>query len=109
MKRLAMLIGISVFWVGLSMLFDGLNTLVLPAHLLHFSDAGHQATALGLIRFVGLTAGMVIMPIAGQWSDRMRSYWGRRATLIAGAALILGGLVLFAATRSVLTILVAYM
>jgi hypothetical protein len=30
MERLRLLLGISVFWLALSMLFDGINALVLP-------------------------------------------------------------------------------
>jgi hypothetical protein len=33
MGRVRLLLGISVFWLALSMLVDGVNTLALPVHL----------------------------------------------------------------------------
>ena len=74
--RVRLLLGISIFWLALIMLFDGLNTLVLPNRLLVLARDGAgamgQATLLGLLTFVGLLAGMVVQPVAGTWSDRLR-------------------------------------
>ena len=57
--RLRRLIGISVFWFGLSMLFDGMNTLVLPDQLRRFTDDGQHFVLRDDLserrnRFVGL-------------------------------------------------------
>src|SRR5215210_6727120 len=83
--RARLLLGISIFWLALSLLFDGLNTLVLPNQLLILAgDRGNamgKATVLGLLTFVGLLAGMIVQPMAGAWSDRMRPRWGRRGPL----------------------------
>jgi MFS family permease len=105
-KRLRLFIGINIFWLALSMLFDGLNTLVLPARLLGNDSA---ATQLGLITFTGLLAAMLIQPLAGHWSDRLRPYWGRRPVIAAGLFLILTGLLLFSFSRQLLNILLAYL
>jgi hypothetical protein len=48
MERARLLLGISVFWLPLSMLSDGLNTLVLPRHLLGLIEEGSKATTLCL-------------------------------------------------------------
>jgi MFS family permease len=109
MKKLRLLIGISVFWVALSMLFDGLNTLLLPAHLLNVTGNNTTASALGLITFVGLFLGMLIQPAAGLFSDRMRPTWGRRGVLALGVVLLLASLLFFNFTRHVLIILIAYL
>ena len=54
MDRVRLLFGISVFWLALSMLFDGINTLVLPAYLLGAAADSSKATVLGLLTFAGL-------------------------------------------------------
>jgi hypothetical protein len=59
------LLGISLFWLALSMVFDGINTLVLPRHLLGLVDEASKATVLGLVSFVGLVAGMLVQSLAG--------------------------------------------
>src|SRR5436309_13533086 len=96
MGRVRMLAGISVFWLALSMLFDGLNTLVLPQQLLGFTDRASRATTLGLLTFAGLLLGMLVQPVAGLVSDRLRPRWGRRGTIALGGLLILLSLAFFA-------------
>jgi MFS family permease len=76
MSRFRVLISISVFWLPLSLLFDGLTVLVLPAHLLATTDGAQIATRQGLITFVGLLAAMLIQPVAGVYSDRIHRQWG---------------------------------
>ena len=56
MSQARLLIGVNVFWLALSLLGDGLNTIVLPHRLFALVDEAHQATVLGLITFVGLAA-----------------------------------------------------
>ncbi len=110
-RRARLLLAINLFWLALSMLFDGLNTLVLPHRLLGFSRnaAGTgDATLLGLLTFVGLLTGMIVQPIAGRWSDRLRPRWGRRGMLGLGVALVLGALVVFGLARGVLAIALGY-
>jgi MFS family permease len=108
-KRLQLFIGISIFWVALSMLFDGLNTLLLPAHLLNVRGNSSTATVLGLITFIGLLLGMFVQPAAGLFSDQIRPFWGRRGVLALGVFLLLAGLLFFGFTRHILTIFVAYL
>src|SRR5690349_15323832 len=92
--RVPLLLGVSVFWLGLSMLGDGVNTLVLPKLLLDVGSESGRATTLGLLTSVGLVAGMLVQPLAGAWSDRLRPRWGRRGTLGCGVALMLASLIL---------------
>lgn len=89
MQRLRLLFGISIFWLGLSTLSDGVTTLVLPSQLLSLTDEGSRATTLGLLTFVGLLLAMLVQPIAGTLSDRMRPRWGRRGSLALAVALVL--------------------
>ncbi len=111
MGRVRLLLGISIFWLALSMLFDGLNTLVVPHRLRELSGNARgtgDATRLGLLTFAGLLAGMLVQPVAGRWSDRLRPRWGRRGMLGLGVALMLGALVIFGLARGVLTIAIGY-
>lgn len=106
MKRVRLLLGISVFWLALSLLFDGINTLLLPDHLLRVADPPRKATILGLITFAGLAAGMIVQPVAGTFSDRLRSRWGRTGAIGLGVLGIVASLGLLALTRSVLAYMV---
>jgi MFS family permease len=78
LKQVRMLIGVSLFWLALSMLFDGLNILVLPVQLSALAEEETQATRLGLSTFLGLMAGALIQPVAGALSDRLRPRLGRK-------------------------------
>ena len=103
-RRLRTLVGISVFWLALSMLFDGLTVLVLPVQL---SQAGSAdpATSLGLVSFAGLLAGMLIQPVAGTLSDRA----GARLPLVgAGALLTMAALAFLGMAGGVIPVAAAY-
>lgn len=108
MRRIRVFFGISVFWMALAILFDGVNTLVLPKQLLAFVDPAHKATALGLISFVGIVAGMLLQPIAGTIGDRHRRQWGRRGVIAVGVFLILLFLASFGLAGSLLLLALAY-
>lgn len=86
--------GISVFWLSLSFLTDGLTTLVLPGDLDRFAGDA-RATALGILTFVGLAAALAVQPLAGAWSDRRRARGGRRAAIGIGLALTLPAMALY--------------
>jgi MFS family permease len=108
MARLRLLVGVNVFWLALSMLAEGLNTLLLPALLLRTVPETFQASVLGGLTFLGLAAGMLIQPLAGQRSDEQRAQTGRRRLFTLGTAGIMLGLVLLAASRALLIIFLAY-
>lgn len=81
------LAGISVGWLGISMVADGLPALVLPYRA---AVDGLDATALGLVTLVAIAAGALVQPLAGSWSDRL----GRGPVVAAGAALAAVGLMI---------------
>jgi MFS family permease len=74
------LFGISVLWVPLAFLFDGVTVLVLPIRL------GGSATEVGLVSFAGLAFAAILQPLAGWLSDTFRSRVDRRL-IAAGAAI----------------------
>ena len=108
-RRTRLLLGISVFWLALSVLSDGVNTLVLPLQLSGLSNHNNQATLLGLLTFVGLLAGALIQPIAGAFSDRLQPMLGRRGFIGIGLLLSLASLFFFAAVKSIIGIMASYL
>jgi len=72
------LITLNAYWLGLSYLWNSLHVLVLPAVLLQFVTDERKNTVLGLLTFSGLVLAMLIQPVAGAWSDRTGSRFGRR-------------------------------
>lgn len=95
MRKTGFLLAISLFWLALSVLSDGINTLVLPERLMRATGENQQATVLGLLSFVGILAGMLVQPVAGAWSDRTRPRWGRKGVLAIGTGLTLLALLVF--------------
>ena len=109
LKQIRLLLGISIFWLALSILLDGINTLVLPVQIDNFSNRGTQATALGVFTFIGLLMGALVQPVAGTLSDRWRSMLGRKGFIGIGVALILLSLYLFATVGNLLEIAIGYL
>jgi MFS family permease len=108
-RQIRLLFGISVFWLALSVLFDGVNTLVLPRQVGILASQNTQATLLGLLTFVGLIAGALIQPIAGAFSDRYKPVLGRKGLTGIGLVLSLLSLSLFAAAQSIVGLLAGYL
>ena len=92
------LVGISIVWIPLAFLTDGITVLVLPLLL------GADAAAIGLASFAGLATGVLVQLAAGNLSDRLRGRLDRRAFIaiatlpaLVGLVLIGGGLAAVAA------------
>jgi MFS family permease len=108
-RQIRLLFGINIFWLALSVLFDGVNTLVLPLQLSRLADQHNEATVLGLLTFVGLLAGAFTQPIAGAFSDRLLPLLGRQGFIAGGMLLSLGSLFLFATFQSIDGVIVSYL
>src|ERR671925_364957 len=101
-RQIRLLVGISIFWLALSALFDGINTIVLPFQVGVLASQSNQATLLGLLTFVGLFAGALVQPIAGTFSDRLQPIFGRKGFIGIGVFLSLISLFLFAIFQNLL-------
>jgi MFS family permease len=108
-RQARLLFGISVFWLALSVLSDGINTLVLPLQLGTFASPNNQATFLGLLTFVGLLTGALVQPVAGALSDQLQPILGRKGFIGLGLLLSLVSLFLFAALQSLAGIVLGYL
>ena len=80
------LLGASVGWLGVSMVADGVPTLLLP-YRLGGAEAG-DATFLGLATLAAIAVAALIQPLAGRLSDRI----GRPVVMAAGVAVAGAGL-----------------
>ena len=78
---------ISSYSFGLSVMWNSIHTIILPAVLLQFVPDAIKSVALGTLTFCGLLLAMALQPITGALSDQTRSPWGRRRPwILAGAA-----------------------
>lgn len=73
---------LNAYWIGLSLMWNSLHLIFLPAVLLTWAPETQKNTYLGLLTFAGLVIAMLIQPISGTVSDRWASRWGRRRPLI---------------------------
>ncbi|HEX2058406.1 MAG TPA: MFS transporter [Actinomycetota bacterium] len=101
------LLGISVFWLPLSVIFDPLNALILPERVERLTASG-TATAVGLLTFAGLAIAAVVQPLAGHASDVVRHRLGRRGVIAFGSVAILAGLALLVVAPSLAVLGLAY-
>ncbi len=97
------LVGVSVLWLPLAFLFDGVTVLLLPLRL------GGGATELGLVSFVGLAAAAIIQPLAGTLGDRIRHRVDRRRFAAVAAIPVIAGLWLLVGSTGMLAAVLAYL
>lgn len=107
--QIRLLFGISIFWLALSILFDGVNTLVLPLQISKYSSRETQATTLGLLASAGLLIGALVQPVAGAFSDHWKTRLGRKGFIGAGLVLCLSSLFLFAKASSLAGLMAGYL
>jgi MFS family permease len=105
---LRLLLGINIFWLALSFLSDGINTLVLPLQISQYAGSERQATLLGLLTLAGLLLGALVQPAAGTLSDRWKPVLGRKGTIGIGLALCLISLFLFARSTHLAGFILGY-
>lgn len=82
--RLPDWVSLSVFWFALNFHWGALLTILIPTQVLQYVPEAEKARALGLAVGWGAVVAMVVQPLAGALSDRLRPRAGRRPFLIAG-------------------------
>ena len=95
-------LGISVLWIPLAFLFDGVTVLILPLRL------GGEAATVGVVSLIGLGIAAGLQPVAGWLSDEVRDRFDRRTFLAVAAVPAVGGLWLLVGTTTLLAALVGY-
>jgi FSR family fosmidomycin resistance protein-like MFS transporter len=103
-RRLAL--GVSILWVPLAFLFDGVTVLLLPTKL---AEAPDVASSIGLISFAGLAAAVMIQPLAGIVGDRYRARLERRRPILLVAVPTLIAVWMLSSAHTVLAAAAAYL
>ncbi len=106
MRRLRAIdyITVNIYWLGLNFVTGSLTPIILPYLVGRFAPVQvvglismDKNAALGILRSAGLIVAMLIQPLAGLFSDRSSSRWGRRRPfIVAGTTLDLVFLTLVA-------------
>lgn len=78
---------LSLYWVAIGYLWQGLHTLILPDLVLHLVGPAWKGTALALVKDAGLLLATAWQPIVGALSDHTSSRWGRRRPYLLGGTL----------------------
>lgn len=101
------LLAISVPWVGLAMVADGLSALLLPYLVLLTVNSASQASVLGLITIAGLALAMAAQPLAGAVSDGAGT---RRPLILGGTVATLVGMMAlgFGPTAGLAVLVIGY-
>jgi MFS family permease len=101
-RRAGFWLGLSVIWIPLAFLSDGVTVLILPLRL------GADAGTLGVVSLIGLGIAAGFQPVAGWMSDRLRGRLDRRTFLAIAAIPALAGLWLLVGTTTLLAAIVGY-
>jgi MFS family permease len=84
---------LSALWLGLNFQSSALLPIVVPAQVLLLVDRGavassNQALAVSVISFGAAIIAIVVTPLAGAASDRMKGRFGRRRQLVVAGVLV---------------------
>lgn len=85
---------VSLGWLGISMVSDGVPVVLLPHQLL--SSGQTDATTLGVVTLLAIAFAAALQPVAGAWSDTV----GRWPVIAAGVAVGVVGLLLMLAPQT---------
>jgi MFS family permease len=99
----------NAYFFGMSLMWNAIHPIILPALLLDFVQESLKNTYLGGMTFAGLVLAMIVQPLAGGLSDTTQSRWGRRRPWIfVGNLLCMVCLAGMALAGSFLGLLIAY-
>jgi len=79
---IARLGGLTAYWLGLSVLWGALTTVVLPHLVEQVVPNALKTSALSLVAGVQAIVSIIVQPTAGAASDHWSSPWGRRRPLM---------------------------
>ncbi len=90
-------IWVSLFWVGITYLWGGINAVILPKLNESMVPENYKGTLLGVITALGMVVAVLVQPAAGALSDISQHSWGRRRPfMLVGGALVVIGLLFMA-------------
>ena len=78
-RSIPFLVVIGLFGLGLGFTISMLDPFIYNEKVRLLAPAGLKNTALGFITIMALIMALIVQPFMGQWSDRTRTRWGKRA------------------------------
>jgi MFS family permease len=106
---LSHLVNLSLYWLGLTAIWAGLDAVILPARVEELLGKGSLGTGLLLITAAGVLMPIVVQPTMGAISDYTTTRWGRRKPyIVIGAVLDVVFLIAIASSQSFLALIVLY-
>jgi len=72
------LLALSAYWLAINYLWQGMGALILPRLIVGTVASAHRGTALAVLSVAGAVVAILVQPMAGAFSDRVRVSWGRR-------------------------------
>ncbi len=81
-------LAINSYWFGINISSGIITPLLLPYLVVQFMPPEYKNTYLATLRVVGLAVAMLVQPLAGMFSDRSTSRYGRRRPFIFAGALL---------------------
>src|SRR5262245_42510168 len=85
---LGQLVNLSVYWLGITAIWAGLDATILPARLEEMFGTEGLGRALAIVTFGGVLMPIVVQPTLGVISDHVTTRWGRRKPFIAIGAVL---------------------
>jgi MFS family permease len=105
---LSQLVTLSIYWLGITAMWNGLHVLILPKRMEALYGAAAAGIGLGVITLAGVVAALLVQPTMGAISDYTSSRWGRRKPyIVVGSVLSVVFLWAVAASDSAVAIVVS--
>ncbi|MGZ6344393.1 MAG: MFS transporter [Candidatus Limnocylindrales bacterium] len=105
-----MLVQLSLYWLGLSLIFSALDTVILPERFSGMMASDSVNLAVGVLSFCGALVAIIVQPTIGSISDYTISRWGRRKPyIVIGSTLDILFLAGLATSNAFLAITAFYM
>lgn len=82
-RGIPFLVVVGLFGLGLGFTISSLDPFIYNEKVRLLAPSEFKNTALGFITIMALLVALVVQPLIGQWSDRTRSRWGKRAPYLA--------------------------
>lgn len=84
----ARMAALAALWFATGAELAGLNFVLLPREVLARGGEAHKGATVGAIMAGGALVSLIVGPLVGAWSDRVRTGWGRRVPFIVAGALV---------------------
>ena len=73
---------LSLYWFATNAHWTAILITLLPLQAERIGGTEFKGTTLGQILAIGALASMIVAPLCGAWSDRVRTRWGRRKPFV---------------------------